>query len=237
MSMLRLVPFGLLATFLSAPAMGAAPSDRPVLAELFTSQSCSSCPPAEALFHELADDPSLVTLEWHVDYWDDLVYGRYGVWKDPWSDAAFTERQRRYNAEIRGTRAVYTPQAVIGGTAEVNGARRSAVYGAVRNISASDASLSFTRVESDRLAVTAISAEPAEGWVAYFVRDIENEVPRGENHGRELGGRHVVRKLVPLGKVRGEVTYQIALPEEGMGCAVIIQAPGPGPVHAAAYCP
>ena len=78
-----------------------------VVAELFTSQSCSSCPPAEALFSELAEEENLLTMEWHVDYWDTLIHGG-SKWKDRYSSAEFTDRQRSYNAEIRRTRGVYT---------------------------------------------------------------------------------------------------------------------------------
>ena len=85
-----------------------------VVAELFTSQSCSSCPPAEALFSELADQDNLLTIEWHVDYWDTLIHGG-SKWKDRYSEKEYTARQRDYNASLRGTRGVYTPQAIING--------------------------------------------------------------------------------------------------------------------------
>lgn len=80
----------------------------PVVVELFTSQSCYSCPPAEAYLGELAENPDIVALEWHVDYWDNLVYGSAGRWKDPYSDPAFTERQGLYNLSIRRSGSVYT---------------------------------------------------------------------------------------------------------------------------------
>ena len=102
-------------------ASGAANS--PVVAELFTSQSCSSCPPAEKLFAELAERPDLIVLEWHVDYWDRLVHGRAGAWKDPYSSADYTKRQRQYNRTLRGTTGVYTPQAVVNGRYETVGNR------------------------------------------------------------------------------------------------------------------
>lgn len=208
-----------------------------VLAELFTSQSCSSCPPAEALFSRLADDPALVTLEWHVDYWDRLVYGQYGAWKDPFSDPVFTERQRKYNAQIRGTRSVYTPQAVIGGTAETSGARGQQIRKLAEEVSPSDVALRFSQLE-EKLSVSVGSAAPAEVWVAYFIREVENHVPRGENHGRVLSGRHVVEKVVTLGKTGPSGTrFVLEPPIKGMGCAVIVQEPGPGAVYAAAYCP
>jgi len=97
-----------------------------IVAELFTSQSCSSCPPAEALFSKLADQENLLTMEWHVDYWDDLIH-HGSRWKDRYSDKAYTSRQRAYNRTIRGTGGVYTPQAIVNGHYEGVGNRRSEV--------------------------------------------------------------------------------------------------------------
>jgi len=89
------------------------------LVELFTSQGCYSCPPADELLGELIEEqPDLVALEFHVDYWDDLHYGAAGVWKDPFSDAEYTLRQRRYNAtDLVGKQGVYTPQMIVNGRA------------------------------------------------------------------------------------------------------------------------
>jgi len=92
-------------------------SDTLIVAELFTSQGCSSCPPAEKLFSKLADQDNVLTLEWHVDYWDDLVHGG-SRWKDVYSSDAFTNRQRAYNQTLRGVRNVYTPQAIVNGRLE-----------------------------------------------------------------------------------------------------------------------
>ena len=97
------------------------------VAELFTSQSCSSCPPAESLFAELAERSDLIVLEWHVDYWDSLVHGRAGSWKDPYSNPDWTLRQRRYNRALRGQSGAYTPQAVIDGRFETIGSRRETI--------------------------------------------------------------------------------------------------------------
>ena len=106
-----------------------------VVAELFTSQSCSSCPPAEALFSDLADEDNLLTIEWHVDYWDTLIHGG-SKWKDPYSNKDYTARQRSYNSALRGTRSVYTPQAIVNGAEEDAGNRRSAVKGLVKEAAA-----------------------------------------------------------------------------------------------------
>ena len=131
---MRLLSLSLLALTLFSPlgtaqtnANAAANAQNPTLIELFTSQSCSSCPKAEKLFAEFAERDDLVVIEWHVDYWDNLVHGRDGRWKDPYSSQANTLRQRDYNFALRGTAGVYTPQAVISGVSETTGSRRAVI--------------------------------------------------------------------------------------------------------------
>lgn len=102
------------------------PAKRPTVIELFTSQSCYSCPPAEAYLGELAEKDNIIALEFHVDYWNDLVHGGDGRWRDVHSSAAYTERQRAYAARLpRGQ--VYTPQMVIDGQSFAVGSRRQNV--------------------------------------------------------------------------------------------------------------
>ena len=101
--------------------------DRPVVvAELFTSQGCSSCPPAEAYLNDLADRADVIALEFHVDYWD------YLGWKDPFASKAHARRQRAYAAAL-GSRQVYTPQAVIQGAVGLVGSQRSAIEMALKS--------------------------------------------------------------------------------------------------------
>lgn len=109
-----------------------AKNDAPVVLELFISQSCSSCPPAEALLADISRQRrDVLALEFHVDYWDGLVYGG-SAWKDVFSDPAFTERQRRYAQRIKSS--VYTPQMVIDGRREAVGSRRGDVLAAVAGV-------------------------------------------------------------------------------------------------------
>ncbi len=104
-----------------------ADSQQLTVIELFTSQSCYSCPPAEAYLGELSEEENILALEYHVDYWDRLNYGCYGRWKDVFSTPEMTERQRQYNVKIRNTGNVYTPQMVIDGRTEAVGSRRREV--------------------------------------------------------------------------------------------------------------
>src|SRR5436190_20900837 len=106
--------------FLSLGAATPHAGERPTVVELFTSQGCSSCPPADALLAQLAGRPDLLALSFHVDYWDRLG------WKDPFSSAAATQRQHRY-AELLGLATVYTPQMVVDGKWQAVGSDRSDV--------------------------------------------------------------------------------------------------------------
>ncbi|MCY4324742.1 MAG: DUF1223 domain-containing protein, partial [Betaproteobacteria bacterium] len=139
---------------------------RPVLAEplllleLFTSQSCYSCPPAERLFaRKYADRPGLLAVEMHVDYWDDLIYGLAGSWEDPFSDPAFTRRQQRYASSL-GQRSVYTPQAVVQGASGMSGTAESRIDSQLQQLAAGDFSFGW-QVE--------FVGAPESGWQARII--------------------------------------------------------------------
>ena len=205
-----------------------------IVAELFTSQSCSSCPPAEALFAELADQENLLTIEWHVDYWDTLVHGG-SKWKDRYSDRAYTARQRNYNAALRGTRAVYTPQAVINGQLEEAGNRRHAVSNMLAN--APDLSVPV-QIENNTVTVGAGQADLDVLFVR-LLKHHETDVKGGENKGRKLHGKNIVLEAQVLGQTGNSAT-EYKLPSVGQGetCAVLIQSIDNkvGPVLGAAKC-
>src|SRR5690606_23996855 len=112
------------ALFLCAAIGAAQAADRPVVVELFTSQGCSSCPPADRFLGELAARPGVIALGLHVDYWD------YIGWKDPYARRAHTERQRDYSRTLN-QRYVYTPQMVINGAFQAIGSDRAAVDGLI----------------------------------------------------------------------------------------------------------
>lgn len=231
---------GLLAAIRPGWAGGA-----PVVVELFTSQGCYSCPPAERFLGELADRPGVIALEFHVDYWDDLVYGAAGKWRDPFSDPAHSERQRAYNMRIRGQTGVYTPQMVVGGRFEAVGSRRDAVERAIARAggAAPEVEVSVASGPDGGLRVRLAGTGAARGgvWLVRFRKAATTRVRGGENRGKTLVNHNVVTGMRRIGEWQGArralVVPAPAGGEAGAGCAVIVQAAGPGPVLGAALCP
>lgn len=221
-----------------------ATTNGPVVAELFTSQSCSSCPPAEKLFSELAERDDLIVLEWHVDYWDRLVHGRAGAWKDPYSDPDYTARQRQYNRALRGTGGAYTPQAVINGTSETVGHRASDIAQLVSSATHAMASLQVSRTaDATRIEIGAFEValtRPAEIFQLTLLPEQSTSVPRGENRGVHLFSRNVVLDAMQIGTYSGEaMSLDIDTPSAEYGCAIIIQEKRGnrlGPILGATYC-
>ncbi len=195
-------------------------SDKPlIVAELFTSQSCSSCPPAEDLFSQLAERDDVLTLEWHVDYWDDLVHGG-SRWKDPYSNPDYTARQRAYNRSLRGTGAVYTPQAVVNGHFEGVGSRKHEVNDLVENAPSLTVPVS---IKADRVHVAATDASADVVFVT-LLKSHQTNVKGGENKGRKLHGKNIVLDTTILGET-GTAPTDFKLPRVGDNetCAVFVQ--------------
>ena len=194
----------------------APPVDAPVtVVELFTSEGCSSCPPADALLAELGRRDGVLVLGFHVDYWDRLG------WKDRFSHAGHTKRQRQY-ARLLGERGVYTPQAVVGGTAGVVGSDREAVEALLEK--ATPAAVLDVTVEGD-----SVRADAAAGrWVnvAYVRPAAETAVERGENAGRRLAHVNAVVAFASARAVEdGRVTLALPRPAEGDRLVVYEQEP------------
>ena len=230
-------------TLQSLPSASAA-STSPIVAELFTSQSCSSCPPAERLFSELAEREDLIILEWHVDYWDKLVHGRAGSWKDPYSHADHTARQRQYNRALRGTGSVYTPQAVINGASESVGSRRGEVENLLQRAGHATADIEVAE-QGDRLKVEigALGApleQSAEIFQITLLPEQSTSVPRGENRGVRLYSRNVVLAVAPVGSYTGNAqSLVLNHPDANHTCAILIQEKRGnrlGPILGASYC-
>ena len=209
------VVLGALAALAFGPSPAGADS-RPVVVELFTSQGCSSCPPADRLLGELARRGDVLALGFHISYWDNLG------WKDPLSSQASTDRQRAYARQFGGR--VYTPQIVVEGARETVGSDRAAVFAALREAQpAANAPISFA---ADRRWVR-IGAGSGAGEVllARFVQRRATQVGAGENAGRTLEDANGVETLTSLGAWNGTTaTFPIEPPEPGKGIAVLIQA-------------
>ncbi len=178
----------------TAPARAERRPSGPVLLELFTSQGCSSCPPADRIVSEILADPALsariVPLAFHVDYWDDLG------WKDPFSSAAWTARQQAYAGEIGG--GTYTPEAVLGGVAQTVGSSRARIVELAAGAEPAPPPC-LTATEEERAIVVAATCAPPSGagFFAAVVEDgVVTRVERGENAGRTLRSDAVVRALV-----------------------------------------
>lgn len=216
----------------------------PIVAELFTSQSCSSCPPAEKLFADLAERPDLIVLEWHVDYWDKLVHGRAGAWEDPYSSPDHTARQRQYNRALRGTGGAYTPQAVINGVYESVGSQGSEIERFLESPSHAMAAIHVSHAEQDldvsieRFAVAL--DRPATISRLTLLPEQSTAVPRGENRGVRLFSRNIVLAAETIGLYTGDPqTLSIEPAAPGEACAIIIQEKRGnrlGPIIGASYC-
>jgi hypothetical protein len=204
---------------------------RPTVVELFQSQGCSSCPPAEANVGAISDRPDVLALAFEVDYWDRLG------WKDTFSRPAWTARQYAY-AQAMGRDGVYTPQVVVNGRVEGDGLNASALAGLM---SRGDRGPGGPSVGFSGGAVTvgrgAAPAGGADVWLArYIPHAVEVAIPRGENAGHTLPYKDVVREMVLLGHWRGEAaTFPLAgASEPGLAEAAIVQGNGCGPILAAA---
>ncbi len=212
-----------------------------VVVELFTSQSCSSCPPADKFLGELARRKDVLALSMHVDYWNALG------WRDPWSSAVVTERQRRY-ARALGARYVSTPQAVIQGQSYAVGSDRGAVSRLIeksRRTASNNLELTLTMPAPGRLSVQLPDrklAAPATLWFVAFDDRHTARISGGENSGATITYTNVVRALRPIGTWNGKRrSVEIDISKDikaGFGnCAILVQAGGGGPVLGAVSLP
>ena len=209
----------------------------PVVVELFTSQGCNSCPPADAYLGELAKRPDVLALSWHVDYWD------YIGWKDPFAQHAFTQRQHAYSRSL-DQRYVYTPQMVINGRLQGIGSDRGAIERLIAEAQqerkAHPQPGPRVSLVGDEVHVEGGPAEPSVVWAAWFDAQDWTPVKSGENAGQRLGEFNVVRKWSQLGHYDGQpVTLKLggdADEFKNSGCAIVVQRQteaGPGPIVAA----
>ncbi|MEQ8334486.1 DUF1223 domain-containing protein [Nisaea sp.] len=220
------------------PVMAASSRSGPIVLELFTSQGCSSCPPADELLGELAQEPDVIALAYHVDYWN------YIGWEDPFSSKEMSDRQRRYGHAMK-LRTIYTPQLVIDGEVDLVGSRRSLVLQELERRRAQRSgpglAVTLTRDGADfELLLNAEQGADYAGAELFLVGSDERhvtEVPRGENRGRTLEDFAVVRYYRSLGHWDGKAgTLRIpgnAASMQTDRLSVLVQAPGQGPIHGA----
>jgi len=203
----------------------------PVVVELYTSQGCTACPPADALLSEIADEDGVIALALHVDYWD------YIGWKDTFASPAHTARQKAY-ARAAGEKMVYTPQMVVNGRDRIVGVDAT---GLARLLKAegngAGPALALTRSGS-RIEVRAEPATIPQGSVVQVVSYIPRAsvlIERGENAGRTIIYSNVVTRWQAVADWDGRTPLDlVAEVPSDMGVAVLLQAPGPGPILAAA---
>jgi hypothetical protein len=211
----RRFSFSLVALCLSLAATGPVAADEPkAVVELFTSQGCSSCPPADKLLGSLAHDPSVIALSLPVDYWD------YLGWKDTLALHGHAKRQRAYSV-ARGDRAVYTPQAVVNGVVHALGSDKSAIEKAITESRSGIKPLTVPvsiKIQGDKVVVDVpagtVDGAGADVWLCPVTGKIQVTIGRGENTGKELTYYNVVRRWVKLGTWSGKAeSFSIALNE------------------------
>jgi hypothetical protein len=195
---------------------------RPAVVELFTSEGCSSCPPAEAYVGELAQHKDVLALAFHVDYWDSLG------WKDPFSLKISTDRQYTYS-RVFGRSSVYTPQVVIDGKDEFVGTDRRHIGGALQ-VARTGVPLRIS-LEPESLMVELSADEKAassEVLLVAYVRRATSSIGRGENAGRTLQEFNIVRGVRELGRWNGSPAsfreQLSSLPRDATDVAVLVQS-------------
>ncbi len=204
-----------------------------VVVELFTSQGCASCPPADAFLEELAANPDVIALALHVDYWD------YIGWEDAFGQEAFTERQKSYAKAVR-SRTIYTPQFIVGGRERVEGNQPDAVASLVQDhaAAAGPVTLNVTR-SGDQVTIHAEADPPLAAPVrVQLVRYRPSEtvaIERGENAGMVVNYSNIVTQWNDVGTWPGQEPLEMSAPAEGDDpLVVILQTEGPADILAAA---
>lgn len=203
---------------------------QPVVVELFTSQGCSSCPPADALLGELARKPNVIALAYHVDYWDELG------WKDSFSIPEAAQRQRGYVRRLSKSGA-FTPQAVVSGDTSLVGSNRVAMARAIEGdrdalaivLSKSGATLNVDLTERWH--------EPMDVYVVSYLNEAMTKIGRGENARRALREFNIVRSFQRLGRWNGKPQRMkvslASLPRDATAVVVLLQRPAQGAIAGA----
>ncbi len=223
--------FSLLLTTVLLPAAAGA---HPVVVELFTSQGCPACPPADEIFSGMVEDnPDVLALAFHVDYWD----GR--GWKDPFGSPKFSDRQHDY-ADVFGSTSVFTPQIIVNGMKSLAGGRQRDIYKAIKKAAESDAPAVDVTLEMAadgkkiRGSIVPESEEargPADIWLVTYNERNKNRISWGENIGVTFDNRHTVNYLARLGEWKGgNMEFTMDNGSSADYAAIIVQRPNMGEV-------
>jgi hypothetical protein len=203
------------ATLLTLPltAARATAPPAPVVLELFTSQCCSSCPPADALLGELVRQTGVVGLAWHVDYWNSLG------WTDRYARRAWTDRQKQYAIHLDGE--VFTPALVVNGATMLVGSDKAAVRRAMNDATPPPVAVSLRRTAAGLEAEIAAASGPLAGLLVTYDPEVATQVGAGENQGRHLVEYRVVRDVVKL----AALTSRMSLPAvpDNQGAVLLLQ--------------
>jgi hypothetical protein len=208
---------------------------RPAVLELYTSEGCSSCPPAETFIAELAQRPDVLPLSFHVDYWNDLG------WRDIFTFADATHRQHVYANSLRAS-SVYTPQAIVDGHSAFVGSDRRSILAA---LTAAREGVATRIVRNGSQLNVSVGAQPgattADVLLIGYLREARSHIGRGENSGRTLQEFNIVRSLARLGIFNGSARdFSVplsSLPQDATHVAVLLQAAGQGVITGAASLP
>lgn len=222
------VACGLLIACAAVPAM----AEDAVVVELYTSQGCSACPPADEFMAMLTADPRIIALSLHVDYWD------YIGWEDVFAQPKFTDRQRAY-AKVIGNRTIYTPQLIIGGQDRIEGFLPIETSEQLRrHLSAtSPVQLVLERL-GDTIAIRAVAnpplTEPVQVQLVRYLPEQAVTIESGENAGKTITYRNIVTSWETVGEWSGREPLEMTAPAAGSEPAVVIlQAYGPSTIVAA----
>jgi hypothetical protein len=214
----------MICTLTALMSMAAHAAPRPTVLELYTSQGCSSCPPADALLGELRRQPNVLALAFHVDYWDNLG------WADRFALPSATQRQQRYGQTLKLS-SVFTPQVIVDGQSSIVGTDRRAIESQIRG-QRNGVNITITG-QDDALTVDLGSGDAqaaADVLLLAVVPEARTAIGRGENSGRTLQEFNIVRATYVLGSWNGSAQrYSLArssLPKDVTEAAVLVQQSG-----------
>jgi hypothetical protein len=226
----RVAPALFIAGFVIAGVAAARAGEARAVLELFTSQGCSSCPPADRLVAQFANDPSVVALSVPIDYWD------YLGWRDTLANPAHSARQRAY-ARARGDGQVYTPQIVVNGSADALGSDQAAIERAIAQTDHKTGVMSLPvvlAVNNGTLNVSVSGADKApaaaEVWLCPLAKAVPVAIGRGENRGHTITYHNVVRNWLKLGTLSAtQSSWNVPIAQikaEGIDAAAVMVQEG-----------